>query len=152
MAEHAMAGRQPYTHRVAAAAYVFHSGRVLLLKRSNPPHTFAPPGGKLEIDEPPETGLRREVSEETGLEIEVLGIAHVWYDRIHAYHPPLLCINYIASSESDVVTLSEEHTEFVWADRDQLRSGSPPTRDSEGNGYKVEQLLSAFDLYARLRP
>ncbi|MDD5088408.1 MAG: NUDIX domain-containing protein, partial [bacterium] len=53
----------PRTHRVAVGAYIFRGDRVLLVKRRNPPLTFAPPGGKLHVDEDPVAGLRREVRE-----------------------------------------------------------------------------------------
>ena len=57
----------PLTHRVAVGAYLFCDGRVLLLKRINPPQTFAAVGGRLQSGEDPVAGLHREIAEETGL-------------------------------------------------------------------------------------
>jgi ADP-ribose pyrophosphatase YjhB (NUDIX family) len=59
-------------HSVSVAAAIFdESGEnVLLIKRRDNGH-WEPPGGVLELDETIEDGLRREVREETGAEIEV---------------------------------------------------------------------------------
>jgi 8-oxo-dGTP diphosphatase len=55
-------------------AVVFdESGRLLLIKRANPPAQgkWSLPGGRQEPDESPEDGVVREVREETGLEVQV---------------------------------------------------------------------------------
>lgn len=59
-------------HSVSVAAAIFdESGEnVLLIKRRDNGH-WEPPGGVLELDETVEQGLRREVLEETGADIEV---------------------------------------------------------------------------------
>lgn len=53
-----------------AAAVVREDGRVLAIQRRDNAH-WEPPGGVLELDETIEDGLRREVREETGLEVDV---------------------------------------------------------------------------------
>lgn len=57
--------------------------KVLLIRRGAEPlrGQWSLPGGGLETGERLEDGLRREVREETGLEINVMGLAGV-YDRI----------------------------------------------------------------------
>src|SRR4051794_12654396 len=59
-------------HSVSVAAAIFdESGEnVLLIKRRDNGH-WEPPGGVLELDETIEDGLRREVREETGAQVEV---------------------------------------------------------------------------------
>lgn len=59
-------------HSVSVAAAIFdESGEnVLLIKRRDNGH-WEPPGGVLELDETIEDGLRREVREETGAEVEI---------------------------------------------------------------------------------
>ena len=54
-------------------------GEVLLIRRANPPrqHEWSLPGGKVEFGEPLRAALHREVREETGLEIEILGLVDV---------------------------------------------------------------------------
>lgn len=141
----------PRTHRVAVGAYIFRDDRVLLVKRCNPPFTFAPPGGRLNVDEDPISGLRREVLEETGLEIKLAGLAHHWYGSMDGKRPELLCMNFLAESKDGDVRLSEEHSDFVWASRDDIEHRRVITLDEDGFGYQPKDVLRAFDLYAARR-
>lgn len=69
---------QPRFHVTAGAVIINEEGQVLLLK-----HVFRPgsgwgiPGGFLERDEQPDAAIRRELREETGMELESLEIAFV---------------------------------------------------------------------------
>jgi ADP-ribose pyrophosphatase YjhB (NUDIX family) len=66
----------------AAAGVVFNgAGEVLLVRRAIEPWRgfWALPAGYQEIDEGPEHALAREVREETGLEVEVLGLLDLIY-------------------------------------------------------------------------
>src|SRR4051812_6751419 len=56
---------------VTTDVVVFCSGRVLLVRRKNDPFAgrLAFPGGFLDIDEPIEACARRELKEETGLDL-----------------------------------------------------------------------------------
>ena len=58
-------------------------GRVLLARRKFEPEAgkWDVPGGFLEEDEEPLDGLRRELREEAGVEIEPLELAGIWADR-----------------------------------------------------------------------
>lgn len=66
--------------RVAVGAILRDHGRVLLVRRANPPSRglWAVPGGRVEPDETLEAAVRREMLEETGLTVHVdrfLGVA-----------------------------------------------------------------------------
>ena len=117
------------------------------MRRAFPPHTLAPPGGRLEVNENPVAGLHREIMEETGLTVRVLGVANVWFGSIDGVQPELLCINFVAEAAEDSVQLSAEHSEFVWAMRQQIESGEIQTLSPEGHGYRPEHTLQAFRLY-----
>jgi 8-oxo-dGTP diphosphatase len=136
---------------VAVGAYIFRAGRVLLLKRVNPPRTFAPPGGRLNESENPLDGIRREVMEETALTIQIVGVAHTWFGSTDGRKPPLLGIDYLAECDTDAVTLSGEHTAFLWVTPEDISTGIVPTLNDEGYGYQPKYILEAFDLYQRLR-
>ena len=64
-----MASDGPRHSVSVAAAIVRDDGRILAIRRRDNGH-WEPPGGVLELGESIEDGLRREVREETGLEIE----------------------------------------------------------------------------------
>lgn len=99
-------------------------GRCLLLRRSPRSKANAGkwdlPGGKVDAGETFDEALRREVAEETGLEISlerVLGAAES--------DAPERRVAYLileARVVSGRVRLSEEHTESVWVDRAALSS------------------------------
>ena len=60
-------------------AVVLHDNQVLLVKRDNPA-LWELPGGKMLPDEPPEQAVIREVSEETGIDVEIIELLG-WYER-----------------------------------------------------------------------
>ena len=74
-----------YAHSdpTACALVADGAGRVLLARRAHDPRrgTWDVPGGFLEEGEHPLDALRRELREETGLEIEPLAFVGVWMDR-----------------------------------------------------------------------
>ncbi|MCY7394775.1 MAG: (deoxy)nucleoside triphosphate pyrophosphohydrolase [Nocardioides sp.] len=62
--------------RVVVGAAVVHGGRVLAARRTAPPEVagrWELPGGKVEPGETPEQALVREVEEELGCRVEVVG-------------------------------------------------------------------------------
>jgi ADP-ribose pyrophosphatase YjhB (NUDIX family) len=66
-----------------AGALCVENGRVLLARRAHEPFKgfWDIPGGFLEEGEDPRDGLRRELREETGLEVEPERFLGVWMDR-----------------------------------------------------------------------
>ncbi|MFJ7154486.1 NUDIX hydrolase [Streptomyces sp. NPDC101118] len=65
-------------HSVSVAgAVVREDGRLLAIRRADN-GTWELPGGVLELSEPPEEGVRREVLEETGIHVEVSGLTGVY--------------------------------------------------------------------------
>lgn len=56
------------------------SGGIVLIKRKNPPHGWAIPGGFIDYGESAEDAARREAKEETGLDIGDLRQFHTYSD------------------------------------------------------------------------
>jgi 8-oxo-dGTP diphosphatase len=52
--------------------------RIILIKRRNPPHGWAIPGGFIEYGESAETSALREAKEETGLDVKIDGLLGVY--------------------------------------------------------------------------
>jgi len=123
------------THTVAVTGYVFQRGRFLLLKRKEPPLIWAPPGGRLLVSEDPRLGLVREVKEETGLEVKILGLVDYWFGEVPR-RGRLLSLDFLTVPFSDEVVLSGEHSDFAWATLSDLESGNPPL----GEGPSVYRL------------
>ena len=72
-----MLHRQP---RLAVDCIIMVSGKVLVVQRKNPPLGWALPGGFVDYGETVEEAVRREMREETGLELDNLRQFHVYSD------------------------------------------------------------------------
>lgn len=107
----------------AVKGIVERDGLILTVRRSPSDETgggtWELPGGKLDFGEHPEDALRREVREETGLEVEVGQVAYVTSILTSAVRQVVI-IAYRCTAASDAVTLSSEHTAYRWADREEL--------------------------------
>jgi len=65
------------TPRLAVSAAIFRDGKVLLVRRARPPGkgSHSLPGGRVEFGETMAKALHREVAEEIGLRIAIVGLA-----------------------------------------------------------------------------
>jgi ADP-ribose pyrophosphatase YjhB (NUDIX family) len=90
--------------RVAVGVFVFDAtGRVLLIERRHPPGKglWSVPGGKVEWGEAVVDACRREVLEETGVEITV-GPLVTWIERMDDAHHYVI-LDFVATpAQSDV--------------------------------------------------
>lgn len=109
----------------AMKAIIVHNRKALIAKRTNNHKIGAGiwefVGGKLEFGEDLISGLKREVLEETGLEVVVDKLLFATTFKTHDYRQVVI-INYLCHSNTDDVTLSREHTDYVWADKEMLLS------------------------------
>jgi 8-oxo-dGTP diphosphatase len=99
-------------------------GQLLLLRRSSQSIHFAGewefPGGKVNPGERVGEALRREVLEETGLEVEPNGVAGVTEFELPGVRVVTLC--FYAGQTGGNIRLSTEHEDFVWADSANLEA------------------------------
>lgn len=63
---------EDYKLNIRAAVVIIHNGRVLVHRNTESNH-YALLGGRVKIDEDSETTVKREVKEELGKEIEIIG-------------------------------------------------------------------------------
>ncbi|WP_323098108.1 NUDIX hydrolase [Intrasporangium sp. YIM S08009] len=98
-------------HSVSVAAAIFDETgeNVLLIKRRDNGH-WEPPGGVLELDETIEEGLRREVREETGAEVDVETLSGVYKNMRRG----IVALVFRARLLSEPKPSTEEATEVAW--------------------------------------
>jgi 8-oxo-dGTP diphosphatase len=110
---------------LGAAAVVLQEGRVLLIRRGQPPDAgeWSIPGGAVELGESVDEALRRELREETGLEIAVGAFLEA-YERIERdaegvrFH--FVILDYAATVIGGTLTAGDDAAEAVFADLDDL--------------------------------
>lgn len=121
-----MTREYPDYPRVGVGAVVLHEGRVLLVRRGGQPSMgrWTLPGGLVELGETTTEAVRRELQEECGTEIHVVGLAGV-FDRVVRdaggrirYHYVL--VDYLAYVETDAVTAGSDAAEASWVEIDRL--------------------------------
>ena len=107
---------------VAVGAIIEHtsSGKILLLKRSLKVDfhggIWEEVNGRMKQFEEPESALKREVKEETGLKIEIIkpiNIFHIFRGQ-ESKDNELVGIIYWCKSSSKKVKLSDEHIDHKW--------------------------------------
>ena len=91
------------------------------------------PGGKYRYGKNLEDELRREVREETGLEIEIGKPFTVWtYYGLKANKSIMshsVLVGYLCTYKSGTVKLSSEHDEFEWVDKVTYKKWEDKTQD-----------------------
>jgi len=99
-------------------ALIFNPAREVLMIRTHKwSNLWGIPGGKIKWGEPAEDALRREVMEETGLQIRDIQFVLV-QDCIHSKEffrdAHFVLLNYTANSDGGLVTLNDEAEEYQW--------------------------------------
>jgi 8-oxo-dGTP diphosphatase len=113
----------PQRPQLAVSAAIFRDDRVLLVRRARSPGKglYSLPGGRVEFGESLHTALHREVDEETGLRIEILGLAG-WREvlPIASGGGHYLIMSFAARWASGEPVLNDEHDDFKWLEPDAL--------------------------------
>jgi ADP-ribose pyrophosphatase YjhB (NUDIX family) len=115
----------PDAPRVGVGAVILDGDRVLLVKRGQPPSQgkWSIPGGLVHLGERIEDAVRREVEEECGVRVRVLGLCGV-IDRVRLAPPDggeaprvhyhYVIIDYVASIESGAPRAGSDAAEVRW--------------------------------------
>lgn len=94
------------------------NGNILVLLRSRgtgADNLWSLPGGGLESGEDPETGVRREILEETRLQVGDCSVFHI--KSYLAHGEPRLVIGFRCRALPGTLTLNWEHTDSRWTTR-----------------------------------
>ncbi|MGY8680267.1 NUDIX hydrolase [Bradyrhizobium sp. UFLA05-153] len=116
---------QPRHPQLAVSAAIFRDGKVLLVRRARSPAKgfYSLPGGRVEFGESLHQALAREVDEETGLAIDIVGLAG-WREVLPstggAGH--YLIMSFAARWTAREPVLNEELDDFRWLAPDALGS------------------------------
>ena len=106
---------QPARHSVSVAGVITDDrGRVLLIQRADN-NRWEPPGGVLELGEAITDGLRREVREETGLDVEPIALTGVYKNMNRG----IVALVFRCKITGGDLTTTDEASAFRWtADRE----------------------------------
>jgi 8-oxo-dGTP diphosphatase len=108
---------QPSHPQLAVSASIFRDGKVLLVRRARSPGKglYSLPGGRVEFGESLHAALHREVDEETGLKIEILGLAG-WREALPETTGGghYMILSFAARWIGNEPALNDEHDDFRW--------------------------------------
>lgn len=127
-----MTGSREYPERpvVGVGGVVIADGRALLIRRGHPPleGEWSIPGGTLEVGEALLDAVRRELAEETGLEVRVGELIEA-FERIFPgsggkpkYH--FVILDYLCEAVSGEARAGSDVTDVAWAGESELRNYS----------------------------
>jgi 8-oxo-dGTP diphosphatase len=117
--------------RIAVKGFILDNENKLLLiqRRNNDPHKpgkWDIPGGRLELGENPFLGLKREIKEETNLEVEIkhpIEVRHFTRDD----GQNITMITFLCSPVHKNIILSEEHINYNWIQPTEAKTTICPT-------------------------
>lgn len=124
-----MTGTREYPERpvVGVGGVVIADGRALLIRRGNPPleGEWSIPGGTLEVGEMLLDAVRRELAEETGIEVRVGDLIEV-FERIFPdgegqpkYH--FVILDYLCEAVRGTARAGSDVTDVAWAAESELQ-------------------------------
>jgi len=110
-------GETPPRPQLAVSAAIFRDHKVLLVRRARTPGKgfYSLPGGRVEFGESLHKALRREVDEETGLRIDIVGLAG-WREVLPSAGGGghYVIMSFAARWRANEPVLNDEHDDFKW--------------------------------------
>jgi len=111
---------QRYPEATVGALVVNPKGEVLIVRSSKWADKHTVPGGHIELGESGEDAIRREVKEETGLDVEVLKLLLVQqaiYPKYYCKHEHFVFMDYLCRTPDTRVKLDEKELQhYLWID------------------------------------
>ena len=116
---------QQYPEPTVGALIFNPEGKLLMVKTHKWKGKYTIPGGHVELGEHLSDALKREIKEETGLnliEADFLCIQEFIYDERFWEKRHFIFFDYICQVEEGVVQLNDEAQEYLWVDVDEAFS------------------------------
>ena len=126
---------------LGVGAIIFRDDCVLLVERGKEPLKgwWSLPGGLLEVGELLVDGVRREVLEETGLEVQPLGAIEIFerimHDQAGALEYHYVLVDYVCRATGGTLRAGDDASEVEWWRRCEL----PQLRITEGTLAIIEK-------------
>jgi nucleoside triphosphatase len=117
-----MTAQQQYPEPTVGALIFDPEGKLFLMKSHKWLGKYVVPGGHIELGESIEEALRREIKEETNLEIEeieFLCFQEFIYDISFWERSHFIFFDFACKMKSGEVCLNEEAEEYVWIEPEQ---------------------------------
>ena len=109
---------QKYPEATVGALVVNSKGEVLLVRSNKWHNKYTVPGGHIELGERAEVAVKREVKEETGLDVEVVKLLIVQqaiYPKHYHKHEHFVFMDYVCrTKEMDVKLDGRELQDSIW--------------------------------------
>jgi 8-oxo-dGTP diphosphatase len=108
---------------VAVKGVIVHDNKVLIVQRSAYDDagagTWECPGGKLDFGEELEPALQREIHEETGIAVSVEKLLYAATFKTDSTRQVVI-LTYLCRSTTGEVFLYGEHSNFLWAEKNDV--------------------------------
>ncbi|WIV13250.1 NUDIX domain-containing protein [Proteiniborus sp. MB09-C3] len=108
-----------YPEPTVSAIIYNPEGKILLCKSHKWENKYVIPGGHIELGEKMEEALKREILEETGLDIydiKLIGLKESIYSDTFYEKKHFIFIDYLCRTDSNHVSLNDEAEEYEWVD------------------------------------
>ena len=122
-----MAREFPDAPVIGVGAVILQRGKVLIVKRAHAPRKgeWSLPGGRVELGESLVEATRREIREETGLDVDVGPLIEL-FDRIHRRHERVqyhfVIADYLCTPRGGNLAASDDAEEVAWVDPGNLEA------------------------------
>jgi mutator protein MutT len=122
-----MSREYPESPVIGVGAVIVKDGKVLIVKRAHEPRKgeWSLPGGRVELGETLVEATRREIKEETGLDVEVGALVEL-FDRVHRdaervrYH--FVIADYLCTCSGGTLCAGDDAEDAVWVAPEELEA------------------------------
>ena len=122
-----MSNEFPSSPILGVGAVIVKDGKALIVKRANDPYKgqWSIPGGRVELGETLTDAVRREMREETGLEVRVGSVIEV-FERVERldgrirYH--FVIVDYLCTCVGGALCAGDDAVDAVWVTSEELEA------------------------------